>query len=222
MVHHLDNTEAAVGVPRLITDRHAEDPDVSPGGPADQEVQRSSLVVSDGPLVSLLAGGEGHHQRSGLDQQDGGHGLAVFCHPRQPLDCQTSREISHFPTVGPRSHGESGLPTGGTSPVSCAQLSVPGRHLIDLLQYLDWIQYWNNNIFLANLAGLHYSCLPALPSVVQWGSVSPVCSDHHLASTTRGENNIFHVVVQHPSSNIQPQIIQTLNITKCSAIAMGP
>ena len=101
MVHHLDNTEAAVGVPRLITDRHAEDPDVSPGGPADQEVQRSSLVVSDGPLVSLLAGGEGHHQRSGLDQQDGGHGLAVFCHPRQPLDCQTSREISHFPTVGP-------------------------------------------------------------------------------------------------------------------------
>ena len=135
MVHHLDNTEAAVGVPRLITDRHAEDPDVSPGGPADQEVQRSSLVVSDGPLVSLLAGGEGHHQRSGLDQQDGGHGLAVFCHPRQPLDCQTSREISHFPTVGPspRSHGESGLPTGGTSPVSCAQLSVPGRHLIDLL-----------------------------------------------------------------------------------------
>ena len=89
---HLDNTEAGAGVAGLITDTRTEDPDISPGSPADQKLQGFSLLVSEAPLVVLLAEGErgergerrqGQDERSGLHQEDGGHCLPV-CHPRQP------------------------------------------------------------------------------------------------------------------------------------------
>ena len=101
---HLDNTEAGTGVAGLITDSHAEDPDISPTGTADQELQGLSLQVSEAPLLVLLAveeRGDGQDERPGLHQEDGGHCLPV-CHPRQ----QASQSLdppprpSEFPRWG--------------------------------------------------------------------------------------------------------------------------
>ena len=88
---HLDNTEAGAGAGVggvLPHEAHTEDPDVPPGGPPDQELQRPSLVASEAPLVDLLpVPGQAQAQRAGLHQEGGGHcpaaAAAAACHPAQ-------------------------------------------------------------------------------------------------------------------------------------------
>ena len=103
---HLDNIEAAEALPALITDPHAEDPDVPPASPTDQELQGLAVLVGEDPLVSLLTGEEREDERSDLDQEDSGHWLSVS-HPRQSVrDCQphdppdSSGQGAQFPHCG--------------------------------------------------------------------------------------------------------------------------